>query len=179
MRRCSLLLHLARLVLWPLAILAAGTVRAEELRLIARYQIQGTFRHITGFDIDGHGNLLVADSEAPAVVRIDTNGKRIGSYAQAGRRYCEIAKPTAVAATTDGFVLFDFARQHLLRFGRNSECQSDDLLRTFQTDGGLKMIGSRLVGAGSLMNKKRGERCVFFSTDSEASVSSATCLLTI
>lgn len=171
--------QLLHVVLCALGILGAGNLRAEDLRLIARYPIEGAFRHITGFDIDRHGNLLVADAETPAVVRINANGRRIGSYSQAGKRYCEISKPTAVAATTDGFVLFDFARQHLLRFGPNSECQSDDLLRTFQTDGPLAMSGSRLVGGGSLMNKKPGERCVFFSTDSEATSSSVTCLLTI
>ncbi len=167
------------LVLCAFAILGAGTLRAEELRLVARYSFQGVFSHIKSFDIDPQGNLLVVDSDAPAVVRIDAGGKRIGSYSQPGKAYCEISGPEAVAATTDGFVLFDFARQHLLRFGPDGECQSDDLLRTFQTNGALAMSGSRLVGGGSLMKKKKGERCVFFSTDSDASAASATCLLTI
>lgn len=165
------------LVLCAFAILGAGTLHAEELRLIARYPIQGAFRQISGFDIDRHGNLLVADSEAPAVVRIDAAGKRIASYSQPGKSYCEISGPTAVAATMDGFVLFDFARQHLLQFGPGGECQSDDLLRTFQSGGALAMSGNRMIGGGSLMKKRPGERCVFFSTDSEGS--SATCLLTI
>jgi hypothetical protein len=165
-------------VLCAFAVLGAGTLRAEELRQIARYPIQGVFRHIKGFDIDRHGNLLVVDSEAPAVVRIDPIGKRIESYSQPGKQYCEISGPAAVFATMNGFVLFDWNRQHLLRFGPDGECQSDDLLRTFQA-GVLATSGGRIVGGGSLMPKIKGERCVFFSTDFEASASSATCHLNI
>lgn len=164
-------------VLSAFATFGARTAYAEELRLIARYPIQGEFRHIQGFDIDRDGSLLLVDREAPAVVRIDATGRRIASYSQPGKRYCEISAPTAVAATTDGFVLFDFARQHLLRFGPKGDCQSDDLLRTFQATGGLAMSGNRLIGGGSLMKLMPGERCVFFSTD--AIGASPTCLLTI
>jgi hypothetical protein len=169
---------LPSLILCAFAILGAAALHAEELRQIARYPIQGVFRHIKGFDIDRNGNLLVVDSEAPAMVRIDANGKRIESYSQPGKKYCEISGPAAVVATMNGFVLFDWNRQHLLRFGRDGECQSDDLLRTFQADV-LAMSGGRIVGGGSLMKLIPGERCVFFSTDLEASASSATCLLNI
>jgi len=166
------------LVVFAFAIFGAGTLRAEELRLTARFPIQGLFRNIRGFDIDRRGNLLVVDSEAPLVVRIDASGNAIDSYSQPGKRYCEIAAPAAVIATMDGFVLFDWDRQHLMRFGREGECQSDDVLRTFQA-GALTTSGGRIVGGGSLMPKVKGERCVFFSTDFEASASSATCLLNI
>jgi hypothetical protein len=174
MRRSRLLL----LVVYAFVVLGASTLRAEELRQIGRYPIQGAFRHIKGFDIDRYGNLLVVDSEAPAVIRVDAKGKRIASYSQAGKHYCEISGPAAVIATANGFVLFDWARQHLLRFGSDGECQSDDLLRTFQA-GALTVSGGRIIGSGSLMKKIPGERCVFFSTDLEASASSATCLLNI
>jgi len=169
---------LPSLILCAFAILGAANLDAEELRQVARYPIQGVFRHIKGFDIDRNGDLLVVDSEAPAVVRINANGKRIESYSQPGKQYCEISGPAAVVATMNGFVLFDWDRQHLLRFGRDGECQSDDLLRTFQASV-LAISGGRIVGGGSLMKMIPGERCVFFSTDLEGSASSATCLLNI
>lgn len=169
---------LLRVVHCLLAILGTGALRAEELRLVARYPIEGVFRHVKSFTVEPRGNLLVVDSEGPLVVQVDSAGKRVRTYSQSGRRYCEIAGPTAVASVADGFVLFDFGRQHLLRFGPNGECQSDDLLRTFQADA-MAMKGNRIVGAGSLMKKVPGERCVFFSTDSAASLTSAACLLTI
>lgn len=174
MHRSPLLL----LVLCAFAILGTDTLRAEELRQVARYPIEGVFRHIKGFDIDRHGNLLVVDTEAPAVVRIDPNSKRVESYSQPGKRHCEISGPAAVIAMMNGFVLFDWDRQHLLRFGPDGDCQSDVLLRTFQTDV-LTMTGGRIVGGGTLIPKVRGERCIFFSTDIDASASSSKCLLNI
>ena len=166
------------LVLIAFAILGAGTVRAEELRQVARYPIEGSFRHIKGFDIDRDGNLLVVDTEAPAVVRVDPNGKFVDSYSQPGKKYCEISGPAAVIATMNGFVLFDWGRQHLLKFGPDGECVSDELLRTFQTDV-MTMSGGRILGGGTLMPKVRGERCIFFSTDIDASAASSKCLVNI
>jgi hypothetical protein len=175
MLRALVLLHL---IYCAFAILGAGPVRAEELRQIARYQVDGAFRNISSFAVDRQGNLLVVDHDGPAVVRVDPTGKRIGSYSQPGKSYCEISGPSAVAGTRDGFVLFDFRRQHLLRFGPDGECQSDDLARTFQAST-LAMSGTRMVGGGSLMKKVPGQRCVFFSTDFADSPGSSACLLTI
>jgi hypothetical protein len=166
------------LILCALAVLGAGILRAEELRQVARYPVEGVFRHVKGFDVDRSGNLLVIDSEAPAVVRIDAKGKRIASYSQPGKQYCQITAPTAGIVTKNGFVLFDWGSQRLLRFGPGGECESDHVLRTFQA-GVLATTGDRIAGGGSLMPKIRGERCVFFSTDFDASASSATCLLNI
>lgn len=171
--------HLLHVVVALATVLGSGATRAEELRQVLRYRLEGEFRHVLGFDVDRQGNLVVVDSERPAILRFDPKGRRTASHTQSGKRYCETSSPTAVTMTADGYVVYDIDRQYLLLFNPRGECQSDQRQFTFQAGaGGLTSFpDQRLVGAGSLMKKARGERCVFFSTDAYAR--SPKCLLNI
>jgi hypothetical protein len=160
-------------------LLGATVSGAEELRISSRFTLDGTFHHIASFTVDAQGSLIIADSDAPSVVKVDQVGRRIATFSRPGSSYCEVQEPSAVTVTNEGFLVFDMGRQHLLAFSTDGECLSDQLARTFQTAGPLTRRGTRLVAGGSLLKKKRGERCVFFSTDSAGSPSSAVCLLNI
>ncbi len=171
--------HLLHVALVLTTVLGAAPIRAEELKQVSRYRLEGEFRDIMGFDVDAQGNIVVVDSERPAVVKFDPKGRRIAAHTVSGKGYCEVSSPTAVTMTADGYVVYDVDRQYLLLFDRRGQCQSDQRQFTFQAGAGALSAfpNQRLVGAGSLMKKIRGERCVFFSTDAYAQ--SGRCLLNI
>ena len=155
----------------------AGYARGEELRLLRRYALQAEFKHVLGFDITRGGEIIVVDYAKPAILRFDQFGKQQQSYSQSGRHYCEIAGPKAIAATSNGFMVWDQTKHTLLRFGVDGECESETLGKNFETPGGaLAWAGNRTIGGGSLMKFPLGRRCVFFSTDAQGTAEPS-CLL--
>lgn len=151
---------------------------APRLELVRRYRLQAPLRHVTGMDVLPGGGLIVADAEAPAVLKFDGDGKLQQSFGRPGRAYCEISGPNAVAASSKAVVIWDQERHHLLQFDPQGTCVADDVIRDYEIDrGALTFYGreGRLVAGGDRLRTD----CVFFSIDPRQPGADSPCLYSI